>query len=496
MKKTSLITGCCAFILSLCSSLAQADTLIEVYGQALKNDPTFKEAEATWLAAKQNVPIAFANLLPALDVNGGYGRIYTNLGGNTQYSNQTQYNITIGQPIINFANYANLSGAKDSTKAAAATYAAAAQNLMFRTAQAYINVTQADDNLHFTLAQKRSIQEELHNAQQKYDAGITPITGVYQAQASFDSIVATEIANRTTLANNLENLKAITGQDYTTLNGILKQVPLSTPEPHNLQEWVDVSKKQNPQIKAQYYTMQAAHQNIKQQQAGFLPTLTANGTYSYASASPDLGGENSKSGSIGLSLDYPIYNGGSTLAQTRQARYQYVNASAALEYTYRSMVNQTSQAYLTILSMISQIKADKISIKSAEASYKATQLGYIAGTQPMLNVMQDLSNVYQARQQYADDQYTYILNIVTLKQAAGTLDFNDLAEINRWLTENKPVKKDAFQFLNLPNTTTELIKKNKPTPIKSTPIKSGQLVNKTSANSLIQSDAHYTALFP
>ncbi len=450
MKKTCLAAVISALIIGMFSNLAQADNLVEVYHQALLNDPTFKEAEATWLAAKENIPIAQANLLPALDANASANRIYADLGGSTSYSNGGAYALTIGQPIINFGLWANLHGAQASAKAAAATYAAAAQDLMFRTAQTYISVLQADDNLSFTLGLKRSIKEQLINAKQKYEAGITAITGVYQAQASYDAIVATEIANRTTLANNLENLKAITGQSYATLKGILKQVPLATPKPNRMQDWTEIARQQNPQIKAQQYTVEAARQNIKLQQADFIPTVTANGSYNYASASQNLGSVSSKTASVGATIDFPFYSGGGTLAQTKQARYQYVNASATLEYTYRSIINQTSQAFLTILSMVSQVNADIIAIKSAEASFKATQLGYVAGTQPMLNVLEDLSNVYEARQQYADDQYTYIMAIVILKQAAGTLDFNDIRQINTWLNATKDVAKDSAIALIAP----------------------------------------------
>ena len=490
MKKPRLVAGSCALILGFCTSIASADNLIEVYSQALQSDPTFKEAEASWLAAKENVPIALANLLPAMDANAGVNRIYSDLGGANTQANGTQYSLSIGQPLINFASVANWRGAKASTKAAAATYAAAAQNLMFRTAQAYVTVIQADDNLNFTLGQKRAIKEQLINAKQKYEAGITAITGVYQAQASYDAIVATEISDRTTLAENLKNLTAITGKDYATLQGILHQIPLSTPQPNSMEDWVEIARQQNPQIKAQQYTAVAARENIKQQQAGFIPTVTANASYNYASASQQLGAEADKNAAVGATVDFPFYSGGATLAQTRQARYQYVNASAGLEYTYRSTVNQTSQAFLTILAMVSQINADVIAVKSAEASFKATQLGYVAGTQPMLNVLQDLSNVYQARQQYADDQYTYIMAIITLKQAAGTLDYNDLSQINSWLNATKQVARDSS--LSLISSATPKLERRKPA-VKAQETKTAVAITPPSnSTQRVQGETHYT----
>ncbi len=442
-KHTSLLAGSCALLLGLSATPLHAETLVEVYAQALNSDPTFKEAEAAWLAAKENIPISQANLLPSLDLNASYNRIYSKIGAPAVWANAQQYNVVLGQPIINFASWANLHSTQDSVKAAAATYAAAAQNLMFRTVQAYIAVLEADDILQFTLAQKRSTLQDLQSAQQKYAVGLTAITGVYQAQASYDAILATEILNRNNIATALENLRAISGYSYTALNGILHQVPLATPQPAQIDRWVEMAKEESPQIKAQYYTMLAAQQNIKQMKAGFYPTLTANGNYGYSSASQLQGNTVSQSGALGLTMDLPAYSGGATLAQTRQARYNYVNASAALEYTLRNIISQTRQSYLTIVAFISQIHADLEAIKSAQNAYESTQAGYGAGTQTMIDVLQALSNLYQARQQYAEDQYDYLLGIISLKQAAGTLEFKDLVEMSAWLKKSIAVRRDA-----------------------------------------------------
>jgi len=39
----------------------------------------------------------------------------------------------------------------------------------------------------------------------------------------------------------------------------------------------------------------------------------------------------------------------------------------------------------------------------------------------------------QAKRDYAKAKYTYILNTLKLKQAAGTLSDKDLAQVNAWL---------------------------------------------------------------
>jgi outer membrane protein len=91
---------------------------------------------------------------------------------------------------------------------------------------------------------------------------------------------------------------------------------------------------------------------------------------------------------------------------------------------------------LGVISGISQISADKQTIVSARNALKATEAGYVVGTRTMVDVLDDLSTVYQAQQQYADDQYRYINSTIALKESAGTLSVSDLSQINHWLKKN------------------------------------------------------------
>jgi len=42
-------------------------------------------------------------------------------------------------------------------------------------------------------------------------------------------------------------------------------------------------------------------------------------------------------------------------------------------------------------------------------------------------------DLYRAKRDLASARYDYLLNLLRLKQAAGTLSENDLAQINAWL---------------------------------------------------------------
>ena len=64
-----------------------------------------------------------------------------------------------------------------------------------------------------------------------------------------------------------------------------------------------------------------------------------------------------------------------------------------------------------------------------EASYKA-------GTETMVNVLNQQQKLFESQTEYATDRYAFVNNMLLLKQAAGTLSFDDLHALNNWLSED------------------------------------------------------------
>jgi outer membrane protein TolC len=70
--------------LSLTASVAGAANLIEVYQQALQNDPQIREAEANRLASRESKPQALAALLPQVNATGAYNALPLGPVGNAE----------------------------------------------------------------------------------------------------------------------------------------------------------------------------------------------------------------------------------------------------------------------------------------------------------------------------------------------------------------------------------------------------------------------------
>ncbi len=442
MKKSSLIAS--SLLIFLLSQISVSANLVQVYRQAMTSDPTYHNSIASFMDNRELLPQSIAaNLLTAvLQLNDTHTRVtprHLMPGTFSQSFNSHGYDLSLSQPIFNWANWKGIAVAKNAVKASYANLLFAKQDLMLRVARAYFNVLQAQDNLRFILAEKRFNEQQLEQTQQRFKVGLDAITSVYDSRAGYDSVVAQVIAARNDLKNSREALREITGVLYTHLAPLSHQIPLRSPQPARESAWVQNAEQYNYQILSARYTALSQKENIQVQFAGHLPTLTATGTVSYLNShSPtvEFTGQGNRTEQGQLLLNIPIYQGGAITSLTRQARYQYLEAVTNMEITHRSVVSQTRQTYNSIISGISQIQADKQAIVSRRASLKGQQAAFKVGTRTIVDVLNAQQALTQSQQEYSRDQYDFINNILLLKADSGRLCESDLAIINSWLNQH------------------------------------------------------------
>lgn len=465
MKKHIQIISC-ASLLILFSGIAPAADLVTVFDQAVVSDPAFQAANATKMANEEGVAISRAALLTSLSAgafdqsnhvdisttNNGLGLsqggpsgnpIFNSFGiaGSSTY-NTHGYNLLATQPIFNISNWMLLRQAQATATEANYTYGAELQALIIRVATAYFNVLLAQDTLTAIVAQKQANLESLQQIKAKYSVGLGTMTDVDQAQASYDNLVAQEINADNNVTNALQALKQITDQTYAELAPLRNNMPLINPDPIDLNTWINAAEQKNLTLLAARYNVQAQHEFVRSNYANNLPSLDAVGTYdhdvfpnSITNAFP--GRETENLGAVGVQLTVPIISGGLTVAQTAQAEDNYVFASDQMELTHRQVIFNVNQAYNNVMANISKIKADRLAIISNNSALNSINAGYQAGTKTLLDVLTAQQNLYQAETTHSQDQYNYILSTLELKQAAGTLNPNDLREINSWLQSDR-----------------------------------------------------------
>jgi len=467
LKKINLLTFIIGIIALPVS--AYAETLLEVYQQALQSDPLIHEAEARRLAALEARPQARSEYLPQLSLTGDYNM--TENSGPTFFqpdltqprieADQTReidvfdWGLSLQQSIFRWDKIVGLKRADKLVARAEAIREAAQQDLIIRVATRYFEVLAAEDVLTAIHADRTAIARSLEQAKQRFEVGLIAITDVQESQAAYDQSVADEIGAKRSLATAREFLREITGVYVTSLSAPKEDLPLRTPEPNSERDWVDLSLAQNLNLVASRLDERIAHDDISFQRTGHYPSLELTArtneqdtdldqSYSYLDPITGQPASSSFSNSLdteseGVFLQFtlPLFAGGGTSSRVREAVYLHRASREQLQRITRETEREARDAYLGVLSEISRVQALKQAVASSTTALEATQAGFDVGTRTIVDVLDSQFTLYQAITNYERSRYLYIGNALRLKQAAGTLQVQDLEEIDRWLTERK-----------------------------------------------------------
>jgi len=449
-----------ALVLGAGASLAHADDLIQIYGEARASDPQLAGAEATNQANSENVDQARSALLPQIGASLAYSQSHGSSGGPQFVTNedgsQSLVNVTssadnygrtlsgrLDQSILDLSKWTALKSARATVKSSDATYEAAQQDLLIRVATAYFDVLTAEDALRFAQANEQALNRQMEQAQQRFDVGLSAITDVNDAKAQHDTAVASVITAQNTLDDNNEALRQLTNKEAGELKKLRDKLPLDKPNPENPESWVAVAVEQNPVLSSYAYSLEAANANIQTARSGHLPTINGQVLYSKsprwsdtsASSFNDAFHTNSESWStsVGLTLNVPIFSGGYTQSRVRQSIYTRDAAQDQFELQKRLIERSTRNSYRAVIAGASQVEATRQAVVSAQSSLDATQAGYEVGTRTIVDVLISQQQLLSAQSSYSQARHAFVLNGLRLKQAAGIIEVKDLEAVNALL---------------------------------------------------------------
>ncbi len=434
--------GLVALVVTLLAAPVHAENLLDIFRQAVENDAVIRAAAAKRAAAGESRPLSRALLLPNFTFSADYSRGRNEIisSGSPFFRPQEVffwskgYSLTLTQPIYNRDYFVQLKQADAIIKSADADFAAAQQDLIIRVTEAYFNILGAMDNLEFVLANKVSIQRQLDQAKQRFEVGLIAITDVHESQAAFDNARAQEIEAQNLLSNTREAMRIITGRQHENVAILSAEIPLIKPEPANIESWSETALVQNFQVIAREYQLLLAQEEVKRRRSGHLPTLDLSGSHRYSDVDDGFfGGSEREDSSIGLVFNLPIYQGGGVNARVREALHLQDQAREELELRRRETLRQARDSYLNVLAGIETVKARTQSVVSAQSALDATEAGLEVGTRTTVDVLNVRQNLLLNKRDHARSRYTFLLNTLRLKQAAGSLMPRDLEQLNAWL---------------------------------------------------------------
>ncbi len=427
------------------SPLARGADLVEVYRSAQASDAQYAAARAAWAASQERLPQGRAGLLPSVSISA-----FTqnndrevkfrdpSIPTNNSNFNSNSASISLSQPVYRPQNLQVFEQAKTQVTQADAVLAQAAQDLILRVAQAYFDVLLAQDTVVFAQAQLKAIGQQLEQAKRNFEVGTATIVDTKEAQSRFDLTRAFEIQAKNDVELRKRQLELLIGRPAPGLSPLGKRFKPEPPNPNNLEKWVGQSAEGNIQVRIADSGLTFATQEVERNRAGHLPTLDAYASYTDSSSgSPTTAGtgvgSDTKNGIIGLQLAIPIYQGGLISSQVREAIANQEKARQELESARRTAELTARQTFLSVTSGRAQIQALEAALVSSESSLASTVLGQEVGVRTQVDVLNATQQLSQTRRDLAQARYTYILALLRLKGAVGSLNEADVVAVNSWL---------------------------------------------------------------
>ena len=444
-----------ALLAALSMPLAHGDNLLAVYDAAVEKDPRIGQAEALYEARREVVPQTRAQLLPNAFLSAFTDEVSREFPGATVPDpdtglpirvpdddfNQHGWQAEVRQPLFDAEAWFGYKSAQSRREQAKWDYTTASDELIVRVASAYLDVLRAQDLLEATQAAETAFKRQLEQVQQRFDVGLVAITDVLEAQAAADGAEVDRIQADGDHDIFFETLRTLTGVSYQQIDRLSETLPIVDPEPGNEAEWVETALANNTGIKAAREDLLAAQREHSSRRGAHLPTVDVVANFTNFDTDSDftfIGGE-TETTTYSLQATLPIYQGGFTQSRVREARYRVVEAQERLRDQEWTVTRDTRNLFQAALTDVVRVRARLKAIDSTESAVEAIQTGYEVGTRNIVDVLNAQQRLYASQFDYADSRYRYVLDLLLLKQRAGVLTSQDLADLNQFMDPNDPV---------------------------------------------------------
>jgi outer membrane protein len=236
----------------------------------------------------------------------------------------------------------------------------------------------------------------------------------------------------------MEALEAITGQAHMDISELAADFPIAPVDPATPDEWVQLAQDNNIAIKIAELDLGARQDDAKAAKAAMYPTVELGMNYNWNQSAnpfsffPALASERS---SVALNLTIPLFAGGLNRSRMHQAYYTRDASEEALLKSRRDNTQNTRNAYRSVETDVKAVQARAQAVVSTQSALEATQVGAEVGTRNIVDVVLAQRLLFQAQRDHANARFTYVIDTLTLKQAAGVLSPQDVIDLNQWLRQ-------------------------------------------------------------
>ena len=393
--------------------------------EAAKNHPDLISSQEAVKEYQANKSITASSLLPQIDssVSGTTTETTSTSTSGTKTTKTTDtyaYGVTGTQLLFDgFKTYDNVKAASENLKAAQYNYKFTSSEVRLSLRTAFINLLKAQELLNITQEIYNIRKNNLVLITLSYESGLEHKGALLNAEANLDS-AKFEIAQakRSLEVAQRELNKEMGRSQFSALQvkGDFKVEDAVLEKPD-----FEVLAESHPYLEKLIAQKNAASFGIKAAKADFLPQLSASAGVNRSSAQwpPEDNNWNA-----GLSLSFPIFEGGLRLAQVAKAKAQFYQAQANQRSAKDELVLALQEAWAELQDTVETVEVQKKFLQAAQERAKIAEAQYSLGMIQFDNWIIIEDELVRMKKAFLDSQAQALLAEASWIQAKGdTLEY-------------------------------------------------------------------------
>jgi outer membrane protein len=369
---------------------ARAETLADALTLAYQANPTLLSQRAQLQATDEGYVQAEAGYRPTVNLQGTAS--YTKSPQPTLFGgvNETEANsgsgaLSLTQPIYTGGRVTSaVNVAKAQIMAGREQLRGVEANVLFNAIQAYCDVLRDRASLKIQRGSLAALQDATDEIRARYKSGANTATDASQAEAQLEAGRALVYSAQAQLeVSNAEYVAAV-GQSP----GELSPPPPLPAMPTSVDNAFDISEGESPVIRQARFTEAANRAQVQQARAATRPTVSLNAAIGSAGLVVPLSRtQYERTAQATVTFTQPLFTGGLTSSQIREAVAQDNSARLQIEAARRTAIQTVSQAWSQSAAARLNTVADAAEVTAAQATFDGIRVEYRAGLRQTLDVL-------------------------------------------------------------------------------------------------------------
>ena len=411
----------------LISSNAIAVTLYDALNQTYQNNIQLNAERQNIKASEEDINISKANFKPTITLSGSQSIENTNKltnqsGGDasTSDANPLTASIKLEQKILDYGRSLELEKNITALDLAKAKLIKKEQEVLHSAIDAYSNLILAREKLNINRKNLNLLRRQVENDKIRLDRGRITITDLAQSESSFAGAQAQFTQAKSDLLIAKLTYENIIGK-ISDPNQLQKKTKSIVKIPNTLNEAINLSKQNNPDIKIAKFDLEQSKKDVEISKSDLKPTASLSLEKSYAN---DLSStvDQSDKDILKATVRWPFYTGGKTQSTINKKSNLTTRKRLLLDDAVRSNETNVASAWSSLESSRGFLNSVKVQVRAAQIANDGITAEYERGSRTTLDVIQSNSLLLSAQISLATSEKNYLMAQYNLLKSVGLLN--------------------------------------------------------------------------